>query len=228
MNLKTFLLSAMILMFTCSCSGTYHAYYQTLQIALSEPEDAQVTLIKVQQSEIDIISVKRGERPSAIMALAYLENEQHKWVSGDNAMLIMEKGRIIRTLGLRENLLYLSNTELDPLKSLPLTFNSEPKGLTWSRMADKTGDEYGYPISSVFNQTSPDKLKVLGLNIETTLYIETLTYEVPANYLQLNKSWKNYFWYEKSGKMIKSIQKTSPLSESLEITYLSRIARLNQ
>lgn len=62
----------------------------------------------MQQSDIDLISVKRGERPVAIMALAYLENDQHKWISRDKAMLTMEKGRIVRTLGLTENLLYLS------------------------------------------------------------------------------------------------------------------------
>jgi hypothetical protein len=226
MNVKTFLLNVLILIFASSCSGTYHAYYQTLKIAFSEQENARMTLTQVEQSEIDIISVKRGERPSVIMALAYLENDQHKWVSSDNVMLIMEKGRIVRTLGLSDELLYLSNTDIDPLKSLPLTPEDQPQ--TWSHIVDLSDDEYGYPIASIFNNASQDTIEALALNIEATLYVETLNYKAPANYIQLSKSWKNHYWYAKSGEMIKSIQKVSPLSESLEITYLSRIARLNK
>jgi hypothetical protein len=228
MKVKTFLLSALITILTSSCSGTYKAYYQTLKIALSEQEDAKFTLIEVQQSDIDVMLVKRGKRPAAIMALAYLENNQHKWVSSDNTMLIMDKGRIIRTLGLSENLLHSSNSALDPLKSMlhPPEHESQPQ--TWLRRVDRTGDEYGYPIESIFSNASPDTIQALSLSIEAILYVETLNYKAPANYLRFNNSWKNYFWYAKNGDLIKSIQKVSPLSESLEIIYLSRIARLNQ
>lgn len=230
MNVKTFLLSALILVFISGCSGTYLAYYQTLRIAFSEQKDVEMTLIEVHQSDIDVISVKRGNRPNAIMALAYIENGQNKWVSSDNAMLIIEKGRIIRTLGLNENLLYTSNTDLDPLKSLPYSHMTEGnlKSQTWSRVIDRSGDEYGHPLESNFNLGQVDNLQALNLNISTTLYIEIVSFRAPANYLQLNSSWKNQYWYAKNGELIKSIQQVSPLSESLEITYLSRIARLNQ
>lgn len=230
MNVKIFLLSALTLLFVSGCSGTYHAYYQTLKIAFSEQEDVEMTLIDVQQSRIDVISVKRGNRPNAIMALAYIENGQNKWISSDNAMLILEKGRIIRTLGLNENLLYTSNTDLDPLKSLPYLpmTKSEPKNQTWSRIIDRSDDEYGYLLESNFSLGQVDNLQALNLNISTTLYFEIVSFQAPANYLQLNNSWKNQYWYAKNGELIKSIQQVSPLSESLEITYLSRIARLNQ
>jgi hypothetical protein len=218
----------LILILISGCSGTYQAYYQTLKIAFAEQDNAKMTLVEVQQSDIDVMSVKRGERPAAIMALAYIENSQHKWISSDNTMLIMDKGRIIRTIGLNENLLYLSNTNFDPLKSLPSHSNDKPKKQRWSRKVDRTGDEYGYPIESIFSQASPDTVQALSLNIEAILYVETLNYRAPANYLRLNNSWQNYFWYAKNGELIKSIQKVAPLSESLEITYLSRIARLNQ
>ena len=110
MNVKKLTLSLIILIIISACSGTNHAYYQTLKIAFTEQDDAEMTLAEVRQSEVDVISVKRGERPAAIMALAYLENGQHKWVSSDKTMLIMEKGRIIRTVGLSEGLLYVSDT----------------------------------------------------------------------------------------------------------------------
>ena len=127
-----------------------------------------------------------------------------------------------------EDLLYLSNTELDPLKSLPKAPTHETKLQTWSRIADNTGDEYGYPIESTFSPQQHDNVQMLGINTEALLYIETVHYKAPSNYIRLHNSWKNHYWYAKSGELIKSIQKVSPLSEPFEITYLSRIARLNR
>jgi hypothetical protein len=228
--MKILTLTALILIFTSACSGTNHAYYQTLKIAFSAQIDAKLTLADVQKSDVDVISVMRGQRPVAIMALAYLENKQHKWVSSDKAMITMDKGRIIRTFGLSENLLYLSNTDLDPLKTFPHSAKDKdkPQQQRWSRISDRTGDEYGYPIESTFSQARKVKIQALNLNIDTILYIEFVSYNAPANYLRLNSNWENHFWFSESGELIKSRQRLSPLSESLEIIYLSRIARLNQ
>lgn len=228
MKVKTFLLGAFITMLTSSCSGTYKAYYQTLQIAFSDQVDTQKTLEEVQQTEVDIISVKRGDRPAAIMALAYLENGQHKWVSNDNAMLILENGRLMRTLGLSDNLLYLSNTDSDPLKLLSANSQYSRQSEPWLRKADRTGDEYGYPIKSTFSQAKQNTLKALNLYLDTMYYVETVNYDAPSEYVHLSKSWDNHFWFAKDGTLIKSIQKISPVSEYLEITYLSRISRLQQ
>jgi len=229
MKYAPLLLSALTIILLNGCSGTYKAYYQTLQIAFADKKDTQMTLVDVQQSEVDVISVKRGDRPAAIMALAYLENDQHKWVSNDKVMLIMKKGRLIRTLGLIDNQVFLSNLNNDPLNSISA---DESKGILisepWERIADRTGDQYGYPLKSVFSPAQQDTLQVLNLNIETIYYVETVNYDAPTNYVRLNNSWKNRFWYAKDGVLIKSIQSISPLSEALEITYLSRIARLNK
>jgi hypothetical protein len=225
MNVKNFLIFGLTTILASSCSGTYKAYYQTLEIAFSTQKDIKLTMDEVQISDIDVISVKRGKRAVAIMALAYLENNQHKWVSSDNTMLIMDNGRIKRTLGLNKNLLHLSNTDSDPLKSLPN--HSNDKSQLWTRILDLSDDEYGHPIESKFSQASPDTIQALNLDTEAILFIETVKYEAPANYVRINKSWENHFWYSKNGDLIKSIQKVSPFSEPLEITYLSRIARLH-
>jgi hypothetical protein len=224
MNMKTLFLSVLVVMLTSGCSGTYHAYYETLKIAFAEQPAAQMTLAEVQQSPVDVISVKRGERANAIMALAYLENGQHKWVSSDKAMLIMEKGRIVRTLGLKENLLYLANTKTDPLKKLPSDIPKNP----WQSAADYSGDQYGYPLESTFTAGESKDLQTLTLNIDTVLFVEKVSYLAPANFMRFNRNWHNYYWYHKqSGELLKTIQTLSPFAEKLQITYLSRIARLN-
>ncbi|WP_166425115.1 YjbF family lipoprotein [Paraglaciecola sp. 20A4] len=224
MNIKTLAFAIFVLAGTAGCSGTYHAYYDTLKIAFSAPQDANMTQEEVSASKTDVMSVKRGERPIAIMALAYLENGQHKWVSGDNAIMIMEKGRVVRTVGLDKNLLYLSNTESDPLKTITNTSAVS----SWLRSADWSGDEYGYPIHSSFSQPTSQTLRILNKDIETTLYAESLVYDAPSDYIRLNREWQNLYWFDKqTGTLVKSIQTLSPISEPIEFIYLSRIARLN-
>jgi hypothetical protein len=211
----------MILTLT-SCSGTYRAYYQTLKLAFADLPKVEISLEKVLHSEVDLASIRRGSRPEAILALAYLEDKRHKWVSADNAMLIMEKGRIVRTLGLGENLLFLSNTAQDPLKNFPISHN-----ILWSRIADWTGDEYGYGTESYFLGDNHETINELSIEIDTVKYVEQVTYTAPSEYVQLHKSWQNIFWFDKkNGILVKSIQTLSPLSEPIELVYLSRIARL--
>tara|TARA_R110002012_G_scaffold34965_4_gene100456 strand:- start:3624 stop:4319 length:696 start_codon:yes stop_codon:yes gene_type:complete len=230
MTIKKFAFAIFVAIATTSCSGTYRAYYDTLKIAFTEPKDATMTLEQINKSKIDLMSVTRGERPAAIMALAYIENGQHKWVSGDNAMFIMEQGRVVRTLGLDKNLIYLSSTSSDPLKTIsnPSLSSGQPSPSIWQRSADWSGDEYGYPITSSFDRPTSKTIQVLGKAVETILYVENVNYEAPSDYLRFDEKWQNYFWFDKrSGSLVKSVQTSSPMSEKVEFVYLSRIARLN-
>lgn len=224
MNLKTPLLIFITLLSLSGCGGTYHAYYETIKIALEEPQNASMNLEEVQSSTIDVMSVTRGERPTAIMALAYLENGQHKWVSGDDAMLIMENGRIVRTIGLGHDLIYTANRSEDPLKQLP----GELSNRAWDFSLDWNNDEYGYPVTSQLDDPQVTQLNILTKQLDTLLYTEKLRYEAPSNYVRTQHEWNNYYWFEKStGTLIKSKQTLSPLSEPIEMIYLSRIARLD-
>lgn len=216
-----------ILLLVSGCGGTYQAYLQTLQLAFEEKNDIELSLAEVKESKVDLISVKRGERPSVVMALAYIENSHYKWVSSDKAILVVDSGRVIRTVGLSPNLIYVSNTESDPLKLFSGPLESRSNQYTWSRVIDSSNDEYGHAIESTFAPFTTDKLQVKNQEIEARLFIETVHYNAPATFVQLDKGWKNYYWYAENGDLIKSVQKVSPLTESLDITYLSRIARLN-
>ncbi|MGY0577625.1 MAG: YjbF family lipoprotein [Paraglaciecola chathamensis] len=230
MTIKRFAFAIFVAIATTSCSGTYHAYYDTLKIAFSEPKDADMTLAQVAESKIDLMSVQRGERPKAIMALAYLENGRHKWVSADNAMFVMEQGRVVRTLGLNKDLLYLGNSQEDPLKRITSNAkanSSAKQSNQWRYITDWSGDEYGHPIESHFTAPENETLTLLSKPIHTYHYVETLSYQAPSDYLRFNQSWQNHYWFDQqSGALVKSIQTLSPISEPVEFVYLSRIARL--
>jgi hypothetical protein len=220
--IKNFLLLVAVFALT-ACAGTYHSYYETLKLAFSERDDVSLSLEEVTQLNVDIMLLRRGDRPAAALALAYIEDGQHKWVSRDKAMLIIEQGRVVRTLGFAQDLLYLSNTSSDPIKQ---TYTTLP-GKNWLRSADWSIDEYGYQLNSDFDRQVRQQLTVFGQQIDTILIIENVVYDNPSNFIRVEQNWQNYFWYEPiSGTLLKTKQRLSPYDEALEITYLSQIARL--
>ena len=99
-----------------ACSSTQHAYLDTLKLALRSVDDATLSLTEVKQSDYDLIYIQVDDRARATMVLAYLEHGQHKWLSGDHALLVVEQGRIVRTLGFDNDLHYVSNRSLDPIR----------------------------------------------------------------------------------------------------------------
>jgi hypothetical protein len=226
MSIRNILFCCATLAFVSGCSGTYHSYIENLRLAFNSNGDVLYTLKSIANSKVDLIEVKNGERSKALMALSFIEGGQYKWVSRDQAVLIIDAGRIVRTLGFSKNLLHLSSNIYDPLKEMKSLGNGNISSLEWTREADWDGDEYGHEIVSKFKEFGSDYINSMSMNIETRLVIEELEYTPPSNYIRFDKTWKNYFWYEKtSGQLIKSIQTLSPIGEQIEITYVSRIAR---
>ncbi|WP_243695487.1 YjbF family lipoprotein [Rheinheimera sp. D18] len=206
-----------------ACAGTYNAYIDTLTLAFAKPTDISLTLADVQAAKSDLLYVKRGERSQAAMALLHIEAGQHKWVSGDKALLIIEQGRIVRTTGFSDNLLYLSNTGADAIRNVAaITPNS-----SWHRIADWQHGEYGYALQSTFLRQEQHALPFFQHSFDTILVTEDVYYASDANFLRTDRNWKNYFWFDTaSGTLIKSIQTLAPFAEPIEMIYISRIARL--
>lgn len=221
--MKPLFVISVILLLASSCSGTHNTYYRTIKLAITRPADANVTLEETESSPSDLLLLKRGDRPSALLALAFIENNRHKWISADKAILVMEKGRIIKTLGFQKDLLYVTNLDLDPLKT-----PTSSSGRTWSRLSDWGGDEYGHPIESQLSYSHLDTLNHFDKQIEVQVYKEQVRYLADSEFIRPNRTWENIYWYSKAnGTLLKSYQKLSPITEPFEMTFLSRIARLN-
>lgn len=218
---KTVFSGALLLTLT-ACAGTYHSYIDNLQLAFAKADDVTLSLAEVINAPSDLLYVTHGERPRAVMALMFIEAGQHKWVSADKAMLIMEQGRIVRTLGFDRDLLYLTNTAADPIKQHS-TLSTQS---SWLRLADWQHGEYGYPLKSRFELVPGQQLEFFNRVLTTTMVIEYVSYQAEPNYLRFDGQWTNYFWFDSaSGVLLKSEQTLAPFREPVSMTYISRIAR---
>ena len=223
MGLVKFLFSCLILLNLTACAGTYRSYIDMLDLAFTKTRDVELSLNDVEQAPSDLLYVRNGDRSVAAMALYKIEGGQHKWVSADNVMLIMQHGRIVRTVGFSNDLLYLTNTASDPLLS-STQINSDSN---WLRLADWQSGEYGYALRSRFEVVPGQKLQFFEKDFSVTLIIEHLQYDNASDYMRFDGNWQNRFWFDSaSGTLIKSEQTLAPFREPISMTYISRIVRL--
>ncbi|MCC5824637.1 YjbF family lipoprotein [Alkalimonas sp.] len=210
---------AMIIL-ACSliaCSSTQYALLDTVRLGFSSADDVTLTLDEVAASEFDLIYIQPDNAPRASMVLAKLEHGQHKWLSADHVMLVMEHGRIVRTLGLNNDLTYVSNTAADPLRE-KVVQDADAK---WQRLTDwQYRQQSGYQLSSVFSQQQAD-ITVFEQRFSTRLIREQVTVA------QTNTTFENLFWFDEStGVLLQSRQQLAPHSPVFHITYISQAARL--
>lgn len=200
-----------------ACSSTHHALLDTIRLGFSSADDVTLTLEEVAASEFDLIYIQPDKGPRATMVLAELEHGQHKWLSADNVLLVLEHGRIVRSLGLSNDLTYVSNTGADPLRHKAL-LDANAK---WQRVTDwQYRQQSGYELSSVFSQQQAE-ITVFEQRFSTRLLREQVTV------VQTKATFENLFWFDEStGVLLQSQQQLAPHSPVFHITYISQAARL--
>jgi hypothetical protein len=204
----------------CSCSGTYHAYADMFKLAFAAKNDVSLSYKVLSETPYDYLYVRQGEQAQVAMALMFIEAGKFKWISADRVMLITEHGRIVKTLGLANDLLHLTNIDSDPLKTKTMTANN------WLRLADWQQGEYGYQLRSTFERVPNQTLEFFSHNVSVIKVIETVQYDNTANFVRLDHNWQNIYWLEAtSGEVLKSQQSLMPGAEVFELVFISEVVR---
>ncbi len=193
---------------------------QGMRLAIKGHPDVTLSIPAVKDTKTDVIYVIKGKLPRATMALAVIENEQHKWVSADHGMFAIKAGRIIKTLGFKSNLITTTNLEQDPLNQ----GKHVSIGSQWQRQVDyDSPPKFNININSTIISKTKENISILGHHFNTKVITEKVTYPGKLS----NHHWTNKFWYEMtSGKLIKSEQKMAPHTDLISISYISDVVRL--
>ncbi|MDP4536920.1 YjbF family lipoprotein [Alkalimonas collagenimarina] len=200
-----------------ACGGTPRVYYNDLKTAFSTTPDVELTLDQVQSSSYDLLYVRVNDGPRVALTLAFLEHGQHKWVSADSAVLVLEQGRLVRSANFTTELNFVSNTHSDPLKQGP---DQLAQAASWLRLVDWGMGASGYAMESGFREVKMETLQLFEQAIPTRVFVETV--HLP----DIDKSFQNYFWFDaQSGLLVKSEQQLTHQGPTLEFTYISPLAR---
>lgn len=220
MSFHKLLFLTVVISFATACSSTHQAYLQSFKLAFETSPDPKVVLEDIKNSEIDLLYVRLGDRPRAVLALAYIESGQYKWVSADNEMLIEKAGRIIKTIGTNDYIRFVGNTDEDPLNTL-LDVDCF---LTWNRVLEYGKDYQRAHLESKFELVNDAELIIDNKVATTNLVKEFVTFTNKSGDIS---SWVNLYWYDiNTSQLLKSTQQITPYSEKYSLTYVSRIARL--
>ncbi|CAM3863551.1 YjbF family lipoprotein [Rheinheimera salexigens] len=222
MTLLNFLGCTALIFGLTGCAGTYHSYKDTLKLAFTTQPDASLSYEEVTQAKFDFLYVSHGDRPQSVMALMFIEQGQLKWVSADEAMLITENGRIVKTLGFENDLLNVTAAISDPI----INWQQISQQTSWTRLVDWSAGEYGYSVNSNFSVQTGHSLRFFQRDIAVTKVIEYLSYDSAANFLRFDQNWQNIFWFDAtSGALLQSQQQLAPFTEPMQLTFISEIAR---
>lgn len=160
--------------------------------------------------------IKVGDNPQAFVVLAYADKQGNlSWMSADHRMFVTRAGRLIKTIGLDNDLVSLSSLADEPLTKL-----TSKDSLTWQFQAEWEKDYVsGYFINSHILKKAKATIDILDEPHQTELFEELIS-------IQHNGySWENYYWVDqKTGQIVKSKQQLGPDLPVIEITILKPYA----
>jgi len=141
-----------------------------------------------------------NDGPQLFVVLAYDENGQQKWVTQDRATIVTQNGRVVKTVGLDDNLQQVTNLGDDPLVKV----NQIIDGARWTRQMAWSERQQARMATarSTFSWQGTDTLKV-GSSVTP---VRVLDEEVTA----AGTTWNNRYWVDDAGQIRQSKQYIGP------------------
>lgn len=220
--MKLHILSALIgflCLFLSGCSTTTLAYYNTLKLAFKD-RTVTYTVEEIAASKADIMQIKAGERDAASLALAYIDGDKYKWVSGDRVIFTMHHGIIVKTEGLDNDLFYTGNLQHNPLAT------NDVLPFSWKRKVDIDAIGYGVPVDSSWRIVGEETHEYLGFTVPLIKVVETVDFSEYTPFIDVGLSWENtYFLHKHTKELMATKQQFSPKGDVYDMVYLSRVVR---
>ncbi|MBA0036709.1 YjbF family lipoprotein [Pantoea sp. BIGb0393] len=196
-----------------ACTQTQKGLEQTVMLAVNGPDDVTVTDEQVANLPYASLYAHINDGPRIFVVLGYNENGLQKWITQDKAMLVMQHGRLVKTLGLPSNLADVSNLAQDPLADALHLQN----GASWTRVVQwREQDNVRAAIAvSRFQRGDDTVLDITGERVPCRVWHETVRME------SLGTEWQNTFWIDnRDGTVLQASQMLAADAFPVETTIL--------
>lgn len=196
-----------------ACTQTQKGLEQTVMLAVNGPDDVTVTDEQVASLPYASLYARVNNGPRIFVVLGYDENGQQKWITQDKAMLVLQHGRLVKTLGLSSNLDEVSNLAADPLVA-PLQIEN---GARWTRTVQwrEQGHVRAATQRSTFQRGSDEVLHIAGEPVPCRVWHETV--EIDSS----GAEWQNTFWIDnRNGTVLQAHQQLAADAFPIATTLL--------
>ncbi|MGV2703336.1 YjbF family lipoprotein [Aeromonas salmonicida] len=202
------------------CSATGSSTWETLRYAFLGSADVDVTTEQVNKIPYASAYLQVGDNPQAFVVLAFADPDSSlTWIGADNNIFVTKYGRIIKTVGLDNDLYRIDEAGCDPLRLVKLSVtNKENKQvyLPWLYRGEWSKDYLsGYQVRANVNSPQSDTLIILGKSYQTWRFDELI--EIPS----LNQHWFNKYWIDlHNGELLRTEQQLGPKMPVIKMTIL--------
>jgi len=159
------------------------------------------------------ITAKLGKGPRSLLILAFAERDERHWYSADRAAVITRHGRLVKTVGLPQNLRDTYGQAPDPVNG---RLHKLTGPVSYERfIVLDTGERLVVPVRSTFEVVGPARINILDIDFDTILVRESNTAQT------LNWRFENLYWVDVGdGFVWKSVQHIVPDLPPVEIEVL--------
>ena len=196
------LLSSCASLGTNNVAPSYFAAYSSIKGAIFGYEDVNITRDLVKKIPYASAKLKIGNGPSGLLILESIKDNKATWVSADNVLLLVRDGRIIRTLGLINNL--TSSQSVDQSFE-DLLSNSDRLFNYYSYYSYDEPLLHNLRVEVSLSVKELEDIEILG-KVRSLVLVEELVTSKEINWTKKNKYWIDpdtfFVW--------KSIQYISP------------------
>lgn len=153
------------------------------------------------------VSIKNSRK--ALLVLAKVDQGELHWISADRGVFVTRNGRLVRTVGMPENLV---GTEFLGADFFEESGVPGATAFPRKRLIDiAPGNRFGMVVEASLSLGPKDMVRINKRQYETVRLVETCV--VP----QLSWEFQNVYWVDGRGMVWKSVQHTVPGAPAIEI-----------
>jgi hypothetical protein len=186
-----------------------------LKPALLGGGDLKLTRADIDRIPYASLAVRLGRGDQNLTILGGVEGAQLDWISATHEVIATRYGRVIKTVGMPQNLKTTNFLSSDPLA---LRKMAPDAAYTCIRTIDiEPSDRYGVTVTSRFSYLGREDVTILGHRYVTEAWRET------CDAKELNWSFVNRYWRDpESGLAWKSVQHPTPDLPAMELLVTRR------
>lgn len=211
--MRLFLLLSTGLLLLQGCTPSQQSMVETFHTAVSGDRDITVSDEYIRALPYSTMYLRLNDGQQIFVVLGYVEQEQSKWLTQDQAMIVTRNGRLLKTTGLHTNLLDVTPAAQDPLN----TAFALHDGARWTRNIRWTEDDHyrSATLTSEFFSAGETVLHLAGEPVRSQIWHENVRSTTPE------RTWQNTFWIEAAtGHVRRSEQTLGAGVVPVEMTFL--------
>ena len=205
---KRFLILHFILLSSCASGDIYSELFNTINTLISGPKD--ISADKINSIPYASLQVRLGRGQNTIMVLEEVDQEILKWTSSNLIKIYTKNGFIKKFKGLDNELDYV---ELDRQHPIEVGNFEQLKESYTSFYTFNNPKLFKLPVKTKISFLRQDKLKVLDRFHDTKVYVEESTENL------ISWKFRNLYWVDLQGNIIKSKQSFTPKNPAITILY---------